>query len=324
MKLLAITLLAAATFLTACGGGGGDGAVIPPVVTPPGGGNNGGAATQLSIYEALPLASNITATEFLNQINGEGARGFRFFSGLAFSAGAGITEQVAAYVKDADTTWTFELQPDTASSADLQTQSQAAGARGFRFAGPYVVANTFYNLYRKDNNSATTYTTSLLPAAVSSSEFLAQANAQGANRFYASGATYQFGASTVQVYEQASSGNATYAYELLDNPATDAALLAQFDSEGARGFRFRTSFVFSDGTKTVYEKDTSQSSTFVFSNQPSQGNSAAYIQQANARGAMGEVLVGDYVLPGGTISTLYVKPASCAGFLCTTRNLFGF
>lgn len=333
MKRIAISLLAAATLLTACGGGGGD-AGSPPVVNPPGGsgggsggggsGGGGGTVTQVSMYEALPLASNISSADFLNQINTEGSRSFRFFSALAFGSASGITEQVAAYVKDANTTWAFELQPNTTSSSALLAQLQAAGARGLRLAGPYVVGNTFYNLYRKDNGSTAAYTYNVLPATTTSSDFLAQANAQGVNRYYAAGATYMLGTSTVQIYEQASQGNASYAYEVLPNPTTDADLFAQFNAEGARGYRFRTAFVFNDGTKAVYEKDTSQASTFVFSSQPSQTNSAAFITQANAQGATGNVLVGDYVLPSRTTVTLFMKPANCSGFLCTTRNLFGF
>ena len=234
---------------------------------------------------------------------------------------------MAAFVKDAATTWTFELQPDTVSSSALLSQLQTQGMRGFRFAGPYVVGGTAYNLYRKDTGSATTYTYNVLPAALSSVDFLAQANAQGANRYYATGATYGFGTSNlnnVQLYEQAVQGNSSYAYEVLARPGTDADLLAQLNAEGARGYRFRSAFVFTDGTRTVYEKDTSQAATFTFFGRTPQPNSTAYIMQANAEGANGNVLVGDYVYPSGTTQTLYMTPANCTGFLCRTRNLFGF
>ncbi|MEO7057263.1 MAG: hypothetical protein ABI143_10690 [Caldimonas sp.] len=332
MKLIAISLLASAALLTACGGNGNDnnGAVTPPGGGSTGGGSTGGGntgggtATQLSMYEALPLSSTASASDFLAQINAEGSRGFRFFSGLAFASAGGGAEEVAAYVKDANTTWTFEREAVTTTSSALLSQLQASGARGFRFAGPYFASGATFDLYRKDNGAATTYIYNVLPVAASSTDFLAQANAQGANGYYATGAAYMVGASTVTIYEKASAGNARYAYEVLANSTTDADLLAQLNAEGARGYRFRTSFVFSDGTKNVYEKDTSQASSFVFSNRASQTNSTAYIQQANAQGATGEALVGDYVLPSGTISTLYVKPANCSGVLCVTRSPFGF
>lgn len=38
----------------------------------------------------------------------------------------------------------------------------------------------------------------------------------------------------------------------------------------------------------------------------------------------GVVFIGDYVMPGGAIKTLYVPPSTCTGPLCGARNLFGF
>ena len=320
---LSFAFAATAVFLSACGGSGDD-AGSQPVPGGPGQGQppgGGGATTQLSIYEALPLPSGISAADFLSQINGEGSRSFRFFSGLVFGNGA---EQVAAYVKDATTTYTFELQPDARSSSALTSQLQAQGARGFRFAGPYVVGSTFYNLYRKDAGSAATYAYTVLPAAASSIDFLAQANAQGVTGYYAAGATLMLGTSTVQLYERASPGTATYAYEAQPNPANDADFLAQLNEEGTRGYRFRTAFVFTDGTKLVYEKDTSQAATFGYADIAPQTTSNAYITQANAQGAAGFVLIGDYVLPSRTIRTLFAKPANCSGILCVTRGPFGY
>ncbi len=104
MKLIAISLLAAATLLTACGGGddnnsatdssggGSTGGGSTGGGSTGGGSTGGGTATQLSMYEALPLSANVSATDFLAQINGEGSRGFRFYSGLAFSSAGGATE----------------------------------------------------------------------------------------------------------------------------------------------------------------------------------------------------------------------------------------
>jgi hypothetical protein len=274
------------------------------------------------MYEALPPAAD--APTFLDRLNAHGARAFRFFSGLAFTTGPTSVEVVEAYVKDAETTYSFELLPVASSVADLEAQLNAQGARGFKWGGPYVVGGQSRTLYRKDNGSASTFTYAVLVAPADSTGYLSQTNAQGGNGYYSVGGAYLVGGTTVLVYQKDTQGSATYGYEALGQPGSNADFLAQFEAQGARGFRFKTGYVFSDGTRLLYEKDLSQSATFSYQNLQPAGNSADYIVQANAEGAKGHALVGDYMLPGGQIRTFYVRPANCTGFLCDTRSLFGF
>lgn len=274
------------------------------------------------MYEALPPAADAPA--FLDRLNAQGARAFRFFSGLAFTTGPTSVEVVEAYVKDAETTYSFELLPVASSVADLEAQLNAQGARGFKWGGPYVVGGQSRTLYRKDSGSASTYSYAVLAAPADSTGYLSQTNAQGGNGYYSVGGAYLVGGTTVLVYQKDTQGSATYGYEALGQPGSDADFLAQFEAQGARGFRFKTGYVFSDGTKLLYEKDLSQSATFSYQNLQPAGNSADAIVQANAEGAKGNARVGDYMLPGGQIRTFYVRPANCTGFLCDTRSLFGF
>jgi len=274
------------------------------------------------MYEALPPAADVSA--FLDRLNAQGARSFRFFSGLAFTTSPTSAEVVEAYVKDAETTYAFELLPDTGSVADLQAQLNAQGARGFKWGGPYVVGGQIRTLYRKDNGSASTYSYTVLSAPADSTGYLSQVNAQGGNGYYSVGGAYMVGGTTVLVYQKDAQGSATYGHEALGQPGSDADFLAQLEAQGARGFRFKTGYVFSDGLKLLYEKDLSQAATFSYQSLQPAANSADYIVQANAEGAKGNALVGDYGLPSGQIRTLYVKPASCSDFLCDTRSLFGF
>jgi hypothetical protein len=333
-----LLISALAATLAACGGGGGGGgggfaglpvvpapAPAPPAPPPPAPPPPAPApvpATRTFMYEAL--APSADASAFLDRLNAQGARAFRFFSGLAFTTGPTSTEVVEAYVKDAQTTYTFELLPDTASVGDLQAQLSAQGARGFKWGGPYMVGGQIRALYRKDNSSSSTYAYSVLTAPADSAGYLAQANAQGGNGYFSVAGAYMVGGTTVLVYQKDSQGSATYGYEALGQPGSDADFLAQLESQGARGFRFKTGYVFSDGIRLLYEKDLSQSATFSYLNLQPAGNSADYIVQANAEGAKGNALVGDYGLPSGQIRTLYIRPANCTGFLCDTRSLFGF
>jgi hypothetical protein len=333
-----LLISALAATLAACGGGGDGGGggfaglpVIPapapappapPPPAPPPPAPAPAPATRTFMYEAL--APSADASAFLDRLNAQGARAFRFFSGLAFTTGPTSAEVVEAYVKDAETTYTFELLPDTASVGDLQAQLSAQGARGFKWGGPYMVGGQIRALYRKDNSSSSTYTYSVLTAPADSAGYLAQANAQGGNGYFSVAGAYMVGGTTVLVYQKDSQGSATYGYEALGQPGSDADFLAQLEAQGARGFRFKTGYVFSDGIRLLYEKDLSQSATFSYQNLQPAANSADYIVQANAEGAKGNALVGDYALPSGQIRTLYIRPTNCTGFLCDTRSLFGF
>ncbi|MBT2336923.1 hypothetical protein J7E49_23845 [Variovorax paradoxus] len=345
-KLAAVAAAVAATLaLAACGGGGGGGGALPigwgngvppppaPAPAPPPAPSPAPApaptpapapapATRTFMYEALPPAADAAA--LLDRLNAQGARSFRFFSGLAFTASPTSVEVVEAYVKDAGTTYAFELLPNAGSVAEFQDQLNAQGARGFKWGGPYVVGGQIRTFYRKDNGSASTYTYAVLTAPADSAGYLSQVNAQGGNGYYSVGGAYMVGGTTVLVYQKDAQGSATYGYEALGQPGNDADFLAQFEAQGARGFRFKTGYVFSDGTKLLYEKDLSQAATFTYQNLQPAANSADYIAQANAEGAKGNALVGDYMLPSGQIRTLYIRPANCSGFLCDTRSLFGF
>lgn len=271
-------------------------------------------------YEAHPTAT--TRDAFVTQINAQAGRGFRFFSGIGFTNGASV-ETVEAFVKDVDTIYTFEALSETASVADMQAQLNAQGARGFRWAGPYGVDGQVLALFRKDMNATTTYSYTLETAAESSAASLAQVNSFGAAGYYNLGSTYAIGGSTVRIFEKATTAS-TYLTELLARPANASEFMAQLNAQGARGFRFKSEFVFSDGRLVIYEKDASQSAAFTFSALDPSSTSAALITQANAEGQQGRALVGDYVLPDGSMKTLYVAPTNCSGFLCQTRNLFGF
>lgn len=278
------------------------------------------------MYEALPPAAN--AADFLAQLNAQGARGFRYFSGFAFPTGPASFEQVAGYVKDADVTYSYELPSTATDTTAFGSQLNAQGARGFMWGGPIIVGGANHTIYRKVAGSASSYSYAVLPGQASGSEtsayFLSQANGQGAGGFYY--VTPQVvGGASVNLYRKDSQGSATYGYEVLANPGTDGDFFAQLNAQGAANFRFKTPYAFgSEGIKVIYEKDLSQAPSFSYYALDDQGSSAAFIAQANAEGAKGNGLIGSYALPSGATKALYFTSANCTGFLCDTRMLFGF
>lgn len=285
------------------------------------------------MFEATPVTG--TSAEFLTQLNGQGARGFRFVSGFYFLGNPAGSEQKGVYVKDAQTTYSYEL-PQEPGGADVQAWVTAYeawlnshGARGFVWGGPYMVGGQIHALMRKDNGSSSTfsYKVVVVDTNASLSAFVQnQANPLGADGYYLAVPAYlgPFGvSSTVAIFRKDLQGSARYGYEVLSNPASDGDLVAQINTEGVRGYRFKVPFV-SGGTQVnLYEKDLSQSSTFRFYDFASQQTSAGFLTQANAEGQKGSSLMGAYGLPSGTIRDFYFEPASCTGFLCDTRSLFG-
>ena len=275
------------------------------------------------MYEALPVSGESNA--FAASLNAQGARGFRFLSGFAFTTGPAAVEQVEGYVRDADTTYSYELHPVVASNADFLSQANEAGGRGFQWVGAYGVTGSQFYIYRKTASTAGTFSYRLVAQAKSKADYLAQANGQGAEGYY--NVTLSFIAgdpAAVSIYEKNSAGNATYGYEIGDLGSDDAAYLAQLNERGSRGFRFRTAFGFSDGSGVIYAKDLSQSATFSFYGLTPATTSTTFIQQANAEGAKGSGLIGGLGLPGGDIQTLYFTPTNCnTGSLCVPVSLFG-
>jgi hypothetical protein len=335
-KLAAVAVaVAAALALTACGGGSGGGggagfvlppppppAPPPPPPAPPPPAPAPIPSTRTFLYEALPVAGDSSA--FAAHLNAQGARGFRFLSGFAFTTSPTTTEIVEGYVRDADATYSYETKPLTADNAAFLAQVNEAGARGFQWAGSYSVNGDIFYIYRKNNATPGTFSYRTVAMATSKADFLAQANSQGADGFYNVSPAFVAGGTSVAIYEKNSATGATYGYEVADFAGSDDAYLAQLNERGGRGFRYRTEYVFPDGGGVIYAKDLSQPATFSFYGLAPEGNSTAFIQQANTEGAKGAGLIGGMGLPSGSIQTLYFTPVNCSsGPLCMPVSLFG-
>jgi len=334
---------AALLALTACGGGGsgggGGGFVLPPPAPPPAPAPapapaptpapapapapNPGATTFL--YEGLPAATATSA--FFDSLAAQGARGFRFLSGFSFATGPTTFEHIDGFVKTIDATYSYEKKAPATSNADLQNQLNEAGARGFQWVGAQSIGGEMFNVYRKSSADSATYSYRVELQPASKAAYLAQANSQGASGFYNRTIAFLTGdsAGTAAVYEKSSVGNSTFGYELGDPIGDHAGYLAQFNERGARGFRFRAEFGFSDGGGVVYIKDLSQSATFNFYSLAPSTNPTALIQQANAEGAKKAALLGHLALGTSEQKAYYFTPTNCnASPVCGPTSLFGF
>lgn len=337
MKFKSVLTAVAAAVLVACGGGGGGGgfSALPIGSAPPPDSGSAPApspapapapspapapapAARTYMYEALSPAADKDA--FLSHLNAEGARGFRFLTAVAFVSGQNVST-AETYVKDGTASYVYELLDTPANRSAFQSQLDAQGARGFRWAGSYAVGGANVTLYRKEDSS--TYSYALTAAQSSSAGFLQEANAQGANGYLNLAPGFLVGTETVAIYEKSSTGGARYVYEFPSSPGSDADLLAQFNGQGARGFRFRTPYSFTDRGGLLYVQDGSQSATFSFSALDPVDNSAKWIELANTQGAQGHGLIGDYMMPSGQAKIIFFAAGNCAGELCNSASLFG-
>lgn len=255
---------------------------------------------------------------FLTSANAQGARGYRFFSPMTFDDGS-----VDGFVHDGASTYVFEGRPLAADSAAMATQLNSMGAQGYRWQGPTWLGRELFEVYRNDEPSSLSYSYTVSPVRASVTDYVSDLNSQGASGYYATSHFYSIGSGNPMyvVFEKASNA-AVYAYEALAEPTNDAQYLEQLNAQGARGYRFRGSFYFDQGSYLVYEKDTTQSATFVFSALSGSTTSSAFVAQANAQGQAGAAFVSGLVLPSGANVDLFVTPSNCTGVLCVTRSPF--
>ncbi|MGL4573917.1 MAG: hypothetical protein ACRCV9_03920 [Burkholderiaceae bacterium] len=189
--------------------------------------------------------------------------------------------------------------------AELLTQLNAQGARGFTFFGPLGLDNgtpgninddQFVNFYVKD--SATTYVNEILDTPASVSALLAQMNAQGARGFDFYG---PLEVGTLYVKESA---GATYTYELLSATDTNANFLTQANSQGDRGFFYIGSYAVDTTTfVNIYAKVTGSAAKYAYRLQPFLDDPAAFVTQANAQGQEGYRFVGGAAFLGEPVGS---------------------
>jgi hypothetical protein len=136
-------------------------------------------------YRVLPEANR--SDTFLAQLNAQGSEGYVFRSAWFF---LGANASFNIFQKDSTAaSYSYALEPDVNSVQVLQTQLNARGQSGFRYAGPNFFPGAgspsqSANLYVRDTTQSPTFVYELPLATTSSAALVSQANAQGARGFY--------------------------------------------------------------------------------------------------------------------------------------------
>jgi hypothetical protein len=276
-------------------------------------------ATRAPLYESLAFVSDRTA--FLAQANAQGARSFLYLSPIAVGV-----EFANLYASETPGVFSYRSLDTPTTPAAFETQLNTQGAERFRFGGVLSSGSYFY----RDDNSDRTFSYRVLPLPAASSDFLTQANAEGAAGYFFV-LPYFISSASYAIYAK-ESGAATYSYAVqpsTDFNSTPADFVNQANTQGANGFKFRTSYQFSDGSRNVYVKDTAQSATYTWKTNDNAASVAALVAQANTEGAGGFVYLGARVFFPNGISNpsqtqvVYFRPVNCAGsVMCAPSGPF--
>lgn len=177
---------------------------------------------------------------FLAQLNAQGNKGMRYFG----QAAGRDSDPQLVYVKDRETTYTYELHeaPDTLGA--FRTQLTDRGAAGFQWIGTYHQQQNpdtrlAWQLYRRDSTANTTFSYRAEKyAAFTTEAIVVEANTHGAEGYFLSNVFTTAGNFLGGVYEKDQKSKSIYSYGVAElQDAKNATFLDTANDWGARGFR---------------------------------------------------------------------------------------
>ncbi|NIE56326.1 MULTISPECIES: hypothetical protein [unclassified Burkholderia] len=166
-------------------------------------------------------------TSFVNTANAQGSSGYRYEGPLTYGD---------LYRKDggSSATYTYTATGLPADANAFLTQANGQGQSGYWFLGPIAVASVQANIYMKNNASSATYTYDALAPTSTVSDFIAQANSEGAKGYRAKGAM-AFGTAISWVYVKDQTQSPTFTYQSAAIQSTGASFVQQSNTFGGQG-----------------------------------------------------------------------------------------
>lgn len=207
------------------------------------------------------------------------------------------------------------LPPANANANAFLQQLNAQGAKGLRYVGDQAFGDGTQSVFVQDG-LAPSYTYELQPGAATVSDFLAQANAEGARGFRYAG-LFTVGGSAMALYRADAGMAARYAYIALAPAASPAAFVAQANSQGSSGYWYAGSLLL-NGAQDVFMRNSASPSSYAYQYQPAATMADGLAAQLNHEGGLGYRYKGALVF-GGTSANLYVRdPSQNAAFAYAT------
>jgi hypothetical protein len=175
-------------------------------------------------------------SDSLNQINTEGAKGYRFEGSVLFGLDPTIYN---LYRKDGGSSATYTYIEDSASTSinDFLTQANGHGQSGYWFISSVGEGGTVIDLYMKNNESSATYTYDALTPSSNQTDFITQANSEGAKGYRAKGEMI-FGSDDRSIYIKAHSQSSTFTYQADATQTTSTAYINASNNWGAQGYAY--------------------------------------------------------------------------------------
>jgi len=205
--------------------------------------------------------------------------------------------------------------PTSYDAADVQTLLNQEGAKGYFYHENFYQHAWYWipnNVLFVDDGSGKTYTYKVLDRPSNMTDFLAQANAEGAKGYrYEISAWYD--EMDINVYRKDSDSSATYTYVATMLSATMGDFLAQANEQGRSGFLYLLTAFNGDtgyGEANVYMKNNASNAVYVYNALALPAAADDFLVQLNSEGTKGyRALAGDYGFNDATAydTTLYVK-----------------
>lgn len=173
------------------------------------------------------LVNDATQAGFLAQANQEGAKGYRYEGPLML--GALYTHSSGA----ASAVYQYAVTASPVSAAAFLTSANAQGQSGYWYYGPVLLNSASAALFMKDSSSASTYTYDALAMPASDSDFVSQANGEGAKGYRYKGG-FAFGTDVVVAYVKDKSQSPAFTYLAQPSQTTSAAFIQQANAQGAQ------------------------------------------------------------------------------------------
>jgi len=210
-------------------------------------------------------------------------------------------------------TFHYETQPNVSSAADLQALLNQEGAKGYFYQPSYMEFVTD-GLSFVNDGSGKTYTYEVLNLPDSMTNFLIQANTEGAKGYRYEGGNYI----SIAIYRKDSGSSATYTYVNKSNPNNDTDFLAQANQQGKSGFLLMENPFIVSTPDILYMRDNASHAIYTYDAPPSPPTATnSFLAQLNAEGAKGYRALGiDY----GDAPILYVKDQTQAATFIYRRE----
>ncbi|MDR2990967.1 MAG: hypothetical protein LBU72_03380 [Burkholderiaceae bacterium] len=180
--------------------------------------------------------------------------------------------------------FSYEAQPAAADANSFLALLNSEGARGYRYLRTQTFSDGTQSIFM-NNGVIPTYTCEIAPP----EDFIAQANAEGGRGFTLLEGT---GFSPNVFYCQSGGAAAQYTYSYAGDvvPSSVSNFSSQLDQWGQSGYVFDTQLIdtsTSIANETLYEKNTTLTSTYTYAIQSIPNNFNDLLTQLNNEGAQG-------------------------------------